>query len=101
MLIKYIRDDNYKPIGVIVAIDAENVGYAFCNPRDRWNKGLAKEIAIGRALSGSKPPIPNRQLLSYNKDTGLYDYISLEDLTFKLVERMRERAKAYFKPSGV
>jgi hypothetical protein len=51
-IIKYIRDKNKIPQGVLVAIktgDGYNIGYSLCNKYDRFEKRMALEIAVGRA----------------------------------------------------
>lgn len=58
MIVKYIREKTKgdeergykgKPIGVIVALDKDHIGWSLLNPRDQWNKTLGKYIAIARA----------------------------------------------------
>lgn len=52
IVIKYVRDNNRKPIGVVVAIDSNKIGWSMCHKDDRWNKDMGKTIAINRAWEG-------------------------------------------------
>jgi hypothetical protein len=55
-IIKYVRDKNKIPRGVIVAVksaDGYNIGYSLCSKYDRFEKRMALEIAIGRAITGN------------------------------------------------
>jgi hypothetical protein len=77
MLIRYIRDyklahkDNKEniekscPYGCIVALDKDKIGWAFCNPRDKWNRKLGLQIARNRALS--EKVITTEYPLNYKK----------------------------------
>ena len=53
MLIQYIRDENRRPIGTMVAIKKDDqafLGLSFCNlKKDKFNKALGKKIAVQRA----------------------------------------------------
>lgn len=59
MLIEYLRDKNGSPVGVVVALGKEDIGWSLCNKRDRFNKQRALEIAVGRSykrnISDTKP----------------------------------------------
>jgi len=46
--IRYLRDTNRVPYGVIVATDSVHVGWALCNPLDQFDKKLGKRIARSR-----------------------------------------------------
>ena len=52
MIIKYIRDDTNRPIGVVVSLGDGSLGWSLCNPKDMWNKALGRKIALSRASSG-------------------------------------------------
>jgi hypothetical protein len=55
-IIKYVRDKNKVPRGVLVAVksaDGYNIGYSLCSKHDRFEKRMALEIAIGRAITGN------------------------------------------------
>jgi hypothetical protein len=53
--IRYLRDEDGRPFGCVVAILVDlNIsiplwGASLCNPRDRFVRKRAREIAIGRA----------------------------------------------------
>jgi hypothetical protein len=51
MLVKYLRDENRKPYGCIVAVGPGMVGYSVCNPKDTFNKELGCMIAAGRTMT--------------------------------------------------
>lgn len=67
MLISYVRDDHYKPIGVIIATGRDKIGYSLCNKKDKWNRETGKRIAFGRAEKGSTIWIPNSVKHDYDK----------------------------------
>jgi len=69
LLIRYIRDDNKRPYGVVVGLPNGNVGLSLCNKVDKWNKDYGKELAIGRAYL-------SKQLIigEYRKDIDVIDY---------------------------
>lgn len=52
MLVRYLRNKENVPYGVLIALSASEIGWAFCNPKDQFNKKLGKEIALQRLLSG-------------------------------------------------
>jgi len=58
MLIKYIREKadkgKGKPIGVIVALDKNKIGWSLCSKKDSWSKDLGIKIAKGRAEKGKE-----------------------------------------------
>ena len=53
MLVSYVRDEKRTPVGCIVAIPDEilgfKIGYSLKAPSDQCDKKLAQRIAIGRA----------------------------------------------------
>jgi len=58
MLITYIRKnktDKSKgiPIGCVVALDKNHIGWSLCNPKDKWNRKRGLEIATGRAKNNN------------------------------------------------
>lgn len=61
MLIEYIRTEDRQPIGCIVAIDKNSIGISLLNPKDEFDKNLAKKIAIGRAELGIFPDVPAKK----------------------------------------
>lgn len=71
------------PIGVIVAISKDEVGWSLCNSKDTFEKKLGKAIAENRAIDYGK-----------NKEKVLKDApISIQ----KDILAMYDRAKRYFK----
>jgi hypothetical protein len=54
-LIQYIRDDQYKPYGVVVAVRKDNdiyYGFSIQNKKDRWDRETGVKIAVARANAG-------------------------------------------------
>ena len=81
MLIEYIRTEDRQPIGCIVAIDKNSIGISLLNPKDEFDKNLAKKIAIGRAELGIFPNVPAKK----------------EQLVERYIQRIADRAGRYFK----
>jgi len=72
-IIKYVRDKNKIPRGVLVAVksaDGYNIGYSLCSKYDRFEKRMALEIAIGRAITGN-----DSEQLPYVISKNLPDFI--------------------------
>lgn len=80
-LCEYIRNAKREPIGCIVAIDKDSIGISLLNPKDEFNKKIAKNIAIGRAELGFFPKVP----------------VKKEGLVERSIQRMVDRADRYFK----
>ena len=53
-LIQYIRDGTGHPIGCVLAVDKDKIGYSLCYEVDEkvFSKRKAKMIARGRAIEG-------------------------------------------------
>lgn len=100
MLIEYVRDFTNKPVGVVVATGPGKVGYAFCHPKDRWNKKLGIKIAEGRANAGVEGPVPNYPI-GYVEDAlwvdGKYIHVHTRDVLSELIEKMYHRSIRYYK----
>lgn len=60
-LCEYIRNENREPIGCVVAIDRDCIGVSLLNPKDRFNREVARNLAAGRALSGVVPDITGKK----------------------------------------
>lgn len=84
-LIQYIRDVNKKPIGVVVAVDRNKIGWSLCHKDDKWDREKALKIAIGRAwsidCSDTLVKIPYRH----------FDNVS------HIITKMLNRASIYYK----
>ncbi len=97
MLIRYIREFPHvdingtfhrgKPVGCVVALDAERIGISVCNPKDNYNKKLGRAIAASRADYGINHPIPNR-CVDINEDGSL---VMLADAVKDTVDYLREK----------
>lgn len=70
-LIKYVRDKKGLPKGIIVAVkrddDTVSVHWSYCRKSDTFNKKRGLEIAINRALLGSRSAIIPRDILKEMK----------------------------------
>jgi hypothetical protein len=55
-VLKYVRNEDGHPVGCVVATGPGQIGWSACHPNDRFNKELARRIAIGRAQAGSGTP---------------------------------------------
>lgn len=106
ILIQYIRDEKNQPFGVVVATSNNgnfSLGWSVCNKKDTFNKSLALEIAIGRAMSGKKHEQPVRfvkrtVLLPEKMDSQvLVPYVVKVDAVQEMVNHMRNRALKYFR----
>ena len=82
MIIQYVRDENYNPIGVVVATDKNEVGVSQCNPHDKFRKALGVAIAAGRAKKG----VPWKTSVIH-EDVGLFSPI---------VQKVVARSRKYF-----
>ena len=89
-LVKYLRDGQ-TPIGAIACPSKGKVGVSICNRKDRFNRELARNLAIGRAVSGDAYPIPRRRVLVNGRKVYLGDLIATEFVA------MQARAEKYFK----
>lgn len=81
MLIEYLRDKNRRPIGCVVALDQDSIGVSLLNPKDKFNREVARNLAAGRALQGIVPDVRGRK----------------EELVERAIRRMAVRAYRYFK----
>lgn len=85
MLTRFIRDENRKPFGIIVAVQLDDgsihYGVSLNKPGDKWNRDLGRKIAIGRAYSGTiMPELPRKK----------------EDVVIHQLGQMMKQAKHYF-----
>lgn len=56
-IIRYYREDG-KPRGCLVAIGKDKIGWSLCHRNDGFTKELARKIAKGRAVKGTKQVLP-------------------------------------------
>lgn len=93
MLMKHVRV-NGRPIATIVAVDRDRIGIAICNTDlDSFNKDRGRNIAEGRARTYRHAPHFYVIKLRMSKDGSDDKVRTLWDE----VERMKDRAKRYFK----
>lgn len=67
MIIRYAKDKNGKPIGCVYAQNAAMIGWSLCCKRDIFSKKMARTIASGRAMNGTKKEVPGKLLAIYNE----------------------------------
>ena len=104
VLVHYLRDCLRQPFGCVVAIDKDNIGVSICNPKDRFVKKFAREIAFGRAL------VRNDYIGVVPKHKTIYGYygekdhrtwtqcaIPMAQYVEEAVEYVKRRAVKYFK----
>jgi hypothetical protein len=104
VLIHYLRDYNRVPFGCIVAIDKEHIGISIINPKDRFTKKFAREIAFNRALKRNDVfgVVPKyRKVLGYygehNYKTWSQPAIPMTEYVQEAAEYVKRRAAKYFK----
>lgn len=75
----YVRNRKNELVGCVAAIAHNTVGWSLCNTAagDIFDKQMALEIAIGRAMNGFNTDIPHTVVKEY--------------------EKMIDRSKKYFK----
>lgn len=79
----YLKTVGEDPIGIIVAIDRNRIGWSLCNKKDQFNKYIGKRIAINRA-----------DYYGTNKDLLLEE---VPDSIREEIIKMYDRSKKYFK----
>lgn len=67
MTIRYLRDKSSKPIGCVVAIEDNRMGWSLCCKKDVFTKKMARKIAFGRAVNGTSQQVPYKLLELWNK----------------------------------
>ena len=84
MLVKYVRKPKivgdkteYHPVGVVVALSEDIIGWSYCCKLDHFDRERGKQIAVGRAEKGTKKKPPR--------------------IIQKALEDMKTRAAKYFK----
>lgn len=55
VILKYVRGKNRKPIGVVIAIDSNVVGWSKCRNGQKWNAAAGIMMAMTSALSRDTP----------------------------------------------
>jgi hypothetical protein len=80
MIIQYVKRKN-QPIGCFVAVRRDDgeivIGWSLCRKGDRFNKQLAKNIALGRCMNGSYSALP------FSLFHQMMDFISRAERYFK------------------
>lgn len=101
MLIQYVRDENYNPIGCFIAelldFGACYVGYSFFNSKKEvtpFNKKTAKAIAYDRMTKAETSKIRNYEF-PYTK---LWTTDAIPEHAASQYVRFIERCKKYYRP---
>ena len=81
MLVEFIRNENREPIGCVVAIDRDCIGVSLLNPKDKFKREVARNLAAGRAITGIVPDVRGKK----------------EIVVERAIRRMASRAYRYFK----
>lgn len=63
---RYVRDENRRPVGVVVVDRNGNCGWSLCHYKDRWNKRLG----IVKAIARLRLRQPISEALRYSKMWG-------------------------------
>jgi hypothetical protein len=108
MIIKYFRDKNKTPYGVIVAINRDQLGWAFCSSKDHFEKKVGVDLAVSRA---EKVRVPFYDFKQWNDGKGV-DNITAQLVlqacavpqtkskeVFNYLPTFLERSRRYFKES--
>lgn len=77
MLIQYARNEKNEPVGAVVALDRNRIGWSLCHRKDHWDRKKALMIAENRAENGYHTKVPH--------------------ILRPVMAKMEKRAKAYFK----
>lgn len=61
---KYVRDAfSNRILATIAIVDGNKIGYAYPHKKDAFSKKRGREIALGRALAGTRPERePNKKV---------------------------------------
>ena len=49
-IIRYYRDKKGRPVGCVVAVAPEKIGWSLCKKGDALRKEIGRAIALGRAM---------------------------------------------------
>jgi hypothetical protein len=61
MIFGYVKNENGKRIGVVAATSPDNIGWSMCHiPKDKFDKKLGLQIAVGRANVGTAAIMPRK-----------------------------------------
>jgi hypothetical protein len=105
-LVRYVRGDTGKKIGCVVALSKDQIGWSLCNDDDRFDKNIAKSIAMLRAESGKNyiqilhEKVSTASMKRYGTTSEVDKYNSMPKLYGFLYPELimiRDRAEDYFK----
>ncbi len=72
MIIRYVKEKG-KPIGCVIGLAANQVGWSLCCKKDIFNKQMARTIAKGRAENGFARNVPQKIIKTYDE---VYDILN-------------------------
>lgn len=86
ILVSYLRDSRNVPFGCVVGDKFGRVGVSICNPKDRFNKRMAKAYAAENRKVNQPAPMPRRKI----------DGVELTTLVSRAIQRMEGRIQKYY-----
>jgi len=94
VLISYIYDFagfQKRPVGCVVAHKTNRgniaIGYSLCNPKDKFNKRIARNLAMKAGL----PLIPQRNIEDYSGNI-----VPMSKAVDRAIEKMLDRIQKYY-----
>lgn len=104
VLYKKVRDRHHQPVGVVVAIDKNKIGFSKCHSKlDNFQRSYGLAVAIRRAEKGvdyidKTKEVPVKESLENKPSTTAYkkECVIPYDLRSDY-EKIKDRAAAYFK----
>ncbi len=78
-LIQYVRESDGAPVGAVVALGKNQVGWSRKHRLDSWDRQKALKIARGRAVVGTGPEV------------------QIPHDVLPLLNKMEDRSRKYFK----
>lgn len=85
-----------EPIGCLVAIDKNHIGYSFCCPKDTFDREHARSLAAVRAILGDNVEVPHRIVDHYyDVDKGTVVNITLSEVLNKNLVEIQEKINRY------
>ena len=88
VLIEYKRNSKGMPIGVVIAIEKDCVGWSLCHEWDTYQKEVGIDHAIRKALSAKRIGRLQRIFMYEN---------SVPNSMADLVDKMLDRSELYYK----
>jgi len=108
MIIRYIRENKTdkskgNPIGIIIALDKDHIGWSLKNKKDKWNKDIGMKIARNRALRSFDIFRSLKYYIPILTDKIIFDentrYYKGYHKVKPVYDRVKEIAEKYYKES--